>query len=204
MSTKFQSLKEGRSIQLDQTPSKEGEGYTYGFMKVTLKMLIQLLVLPPVFSTASALFLAGCQPFQKDYSAELVNAAARSTNEVLSLLKKGADVNARSKRHFGWTPLISAVYSQKEEVVDLLLSCGANVDISDSRGETPLYWAIIMWSDNTNVIRKLVQSGANPRIKNRYGSDSFDAAHSEANSEELLAIVRSAHPKKRLERKPGD
>jgi ankyrin repeat protein len=143
---------------------------------------------------AAAFFCIGCKPFQRDQARELVNAAGGSPYAVSNLLARGADVNARSKTTFGWTPLISAIYHHKEDVVDLLLVCGADVNIGDSMGDTPLNWTITVWEENTNLIRKLVRRGANPKIRNRYGSDAFDLAGSKRNSDEISEIIRSERP----------
>jgi ankyrin repeat protein len=65
--------------------------------------------------------------------------------EIIELLiAKGADVNA--KNNSGWTPLLMAVLGDRKEVIELLIAKGADVNAKDSRkdsrGETPLDWAI--------------------------------------------------------------
>ena len=127
----------------------------------------------------------------KDEAQPLVNAAADCTNAVLPLLAGGANINGRSNRTFGWTPLISAIYHHKREVAGLLIAYGADLNISDAAGDTPLFWTIRVWADNTNLIQQLVSSGANPLIRNRDGSDAFDIAHSRPNPEEILPILRT-------------
>jgi ankyrin repeat protein len=142
-------------------------------------------------SIAHAFLVIGCGRIQQDEGRALVNASGLSKDEVLNALSKSADVNKRSRTMFGWTPLISAIYSHKEEVVDLLISRGADVNLGDDKNQTPLVWAIEAWGDNTNLIQKLVQNGADPKIKNRYGSDAFTVAHSQTNSAEIVAILET-------------
>lgn len=138
----------------------------------------------------SCLFLSsGCERFERDRGRELVNAAGLSTNEVISLLRSGVYVNERSRSTFGRTALISAIYYHKEEIVDVLLTHGADVNLGDGVNQTPLSWAIEVWPQNTNLIQKLMQHGANPRIKNRYGSNAFDKARAQSNSAQLTEIL---------------
>ena len=66
-----------------------------------------------------------------DGGKELVNAAGRSLAETSALVRDGAQVNEPSKSHFGWTPLISAVYNHKEDVIDFLLLNGADPNLGD-------------------------------------------------------------------------
>jgi ankyrin repeat protein len=140
---------------------------------------------------AIASLFAGCQ---RDNGREIVNAAGISQAEVLTLINQGADVNASSRSRFGWTPLISAIYSQKEDVVGLLIAHGADVNKGDSKNETPLLWAITVWNENTNVIRKLVEFGADPRIKSTLGTDAFLAAESQPNAAQILNILNERRP----------
>ncbi len=58
---------------------------------------------------------------------------------VLSLLKHGADINAKDK--YGRTPLHWALSSNSEEMVELLVDHGAGVNAKNLQGKTPLYYA---------------------------------------------------------------
>ena len=108
----------------------------------------------------------------------LVRASGHSVAAVQQVLNKGADVNARSGSTFGWTPLISAIYHHQVEVVELLVARGAQVNLADDKGQTPLVWAIKVWGENTNVVHYLVQHGADPTLRDKYGGTAFDAAQS--------------------------
>ena len=153
---------------------------------------MQLVVLFLALS-ACAFSLCGCGHPKFDRGRELVNAAGLSKDELLRVLSKGCDVNERSSSTFGWTPLISAIYHRKEEAVDILLAHGADVNGCDAvEHQTPLIWAIKTWSDNTNVIRTLLRHGADPRIRNRFGSNASDAAKVQTNAAEVLEILSSA------------
>ena len=133
---------------------------------------------------------SGC--FRRDPGRELVNAAGLSTTQVLVVLAKGADINRQSSSTFGWTPLISAIYHKKADVAELLIARGADVNVADSASQTPLNWTIQTWNDNTNLIELLIRRGADPTIKSRFGSDAFELADKQPNSEEILRILKQA------------
>src|SRR3954468_14508879 len=104
------------------------------------KQVLQSVTLTTLLAICS-LSWQGCRRPEFDKGRELVN-AVDSTNNVLQVLKKGADINRRSTTTFGWTPLISAIYNHKEDVVDLLLARGADANLTDYNGYTALSWAI--------------------------------------------------------------
>jgi ankyrin repeat protein len=62
-----------------------------------------------------------------------------------------------------------AVENGQAETVEFLLANGANPNALDSRGESPLYWAV---GTGTNTVRlqilsTLLRAGANPNFKSR-------------------------------------
>ena len=59
--------------------------------------------------------------------------------ETENLIAAGATLD--SKDHNGYTPLMHAVKQQNTGMVKLLADHGANVNISDDLGDTPLVWA---------------------------------------------------------------
>jgi hypothetical protein len=63
-----------------------------------------------------------------DYSQSLANVARL-------LLDRGADINTRDI--FGWTPLHSAAYMRRIDVIRVLLERGANTGPEDKQGRTP-------------------------------------------------------------------
>ncbi|MFA5343675.1 MAG: ankyrin repeat domain-containing protein [Kiritimatiellia bacterium] len=61
---------------------------------------------------------------------------------VALFLDYGVDVNLATQGKNRVTPLHIAAAKGRAEVVELLLKSGANVNIRDTKGETPLHWAI--------------------------------------------------------------
>lgn len=70
---------------------------------------------------------------------------------VSLLIESGADVNACDQ--FSWTPLMSAAYAGKFEIVKLLLANGANVHAKNSQGHTALQIAQRSWHFYCNCTR---------------------------------------------------
>jgi uncharacterized protein len=79
-----------------------------------------------------------------DYFTPLIDAideldAGGSIEAVRLLLQAGADVNQWNKEG-DWNPLLAAMYPDRDQVFPLLLDAGANPDIQNSEGMTPLRW----------------------------------------------------------------
>ncbi|GIK05315.1 hypothetical protein Aspvir_009421 [Aspergillus viridinutans] len=96
----------------------------------------------------------------------------------------GVDAAGYDKR----TPLMLAVYSRNDAVVEQLLQHGARLDAPDTHRATALHWALPDWADpsleisncnstlwvdlirglpvNSNIVRMLVEAGADLEAKN--------------------------------------
>jgi ankyrin repeat protein len=87
------------------------------------------------------------------------------------LIEHGAEVNPRTKS--GDTPLVFAIFNHKTEVAKVLL--GAKVDPNimfepsepgaASKERTPLYLAVSNPNPDAELVKLLLQSGANPNVK---------------------------------------
>lgn len=74
------------------------------------------------------------------------------------LIKHGADVNVQAED--GVTPLVNAILTNKPEMVDLLLSNGANPNyVLPDTGESPII--IAARNGNTKMVDSLINDGAN-------------------------------------------
>jgi ankyrin repeat protein len=101
-------------------------------------------------------------------------AAAGDCSLVQELLRGGCAINAFDT--LGLTPLHYAVRGEHLAVVDLLLRSGADVDAHDERviGNTPLNDAAGECS--LRMVRKLVESGADPTIRGWMQISALDRA----------------------------
>ena len=137
----------------------------------------------------SILLLNGCSKEKALFKA----VQDQNTNRVYSLIRKGVNVNVRTKdgtpltvackegnlaifsalldagadinlrNKFGETPLIVASLYGYPELVDILLKANANVDAKDNLDKTALYLA--SWRGNIETVRLLLQAGANVNKK---------------------------------------
>lgn len=96
------------------------------------------------------------------------------------LIEKGANVNLPN--YEGITPLTLAVTQNKlGEIVQLLISRGANIDMVGKCQCSPLYMAC--QSGQTETVAMLLAYGANPNIANSWGSTPLHCAVSLNHSE---------------------
>lgn len=107
----------------------------------------------------------------EQYGASALHAAAQGGREeiVKLLLKRGADVNLKSKE--GNTPLMAAAYNHHESVVRILVTAGAEVNIQNQADETAL--SLAREERQEGIIQHLLNAGArdikkrcpNPNLK---------------------------------------
>lgn len=92
--------------------------------------------------------------------------------EILEILiEAGADINGK-EGNFNATPLYTAAMigsfpDRSFAVTDYLLKKGANPNIKNSKGETPLFQAVNTIADKT--VKRLIAGGAHINIKNNDG-----------------------------------
>ncbi len=73
----------------------------------------------------------------EDGTTPLIRASrAGNTQEVVSLLAQGADVNAVD--NYGWTALIWSADKGHTAITEALIKAGADINHKDTRGATPL------------------------------------------------------------------
>ncbi len=94
------------------------------------------------------------------------------TQELIHL---GADVNLQDKQ--GWTALHFAAQFYLPQHVLMLLEHGAQLDLQDVYGNSPLWRAAFESKGRGEIIAILLSKGANPHLKNYYGNSAYDLAH---------------------------
>lgn len=95
-------------------------------------------------------------------------------------------------------PLTSAVNSGDEKAVSESLANGADVNERTSGGQTALILAVIY--GHTNIVRLLVNAGADPYERDNLGLNAIDWAQRRGSSEalELFKTARPSTPPKRI------
>ena len=88
-------------------------------------------------------------------------------SDVVALLSQNADVAAADEA--GFTALHLACQQGNHEIAEALLRAGAQVDVKDSWGNTPLWRATFAFQGDTRLIRLLLDHGANPDLANNSG-----------------------------------
>ena len=83
------------------------------------------------------------------------------------LLSNQAEVNARDKS--GYTPLHRAVLDNHPNLVKLLLSNKADVNASTDIGITPLLFAAARYDIDINLVKSLLENGADPQAHIKEG-----------------------------------
>lgn len=107
------------------------------------------------------------------------------------LISKGADVNKP-----GWAPLHYAATNGHVDVMRLLLDENAYIDAQSPNGTTPLMMAAHYGS--AAAVKLLLESGADPLLKNDLGLTALDFANRANRLESagiIAAFVRGRHPK---------
>jgi len=103
---------------------------------------------------------------------------------VAVLLDAGAPIDDRSMS--GVSPLHLASGYERLEVLSLLLEKGATVDIGDMRGATPLQHGVA----SLDIVKALLERGADPNARRRDGATAVHAAASLGNAEVLRFLVQ--------------
>lgn len=111
--------------------------------------------------------ISGCR---RDPTSRLFEAIRdQDAASVSEQLQCGADVNATGPDLYRRTPLHEAVSSEcPVEVVRLLLAAGANPNVRDAGGRTPLHFAVS--AGTAPVVRLLLDHGADPDILDNRGT----------------------------------
>ena len=86
---------------------------------------------------------------------------------VRQLVSDGVGVNTPDDN--GWTPLHFATQDWNERLCRVLLDAGANPNLQDSHGNTPLWRATFSSRGRGEVLTLLREFGADPLLKNKSG-----------------------------------
>lgn len=119
--------------------------------------------------------------------------ARRDALWIRFLTEKGANPNIRNKQ--GVSPLQLAVTMGYADGVDALLGAGADVEVSNVAGETPLIAAI--HARDIPIIRMLLDKGANPDRTDNSGRTARDYATLMKGNAQVLDEIEKADEKRK-------
>lgn len=106
------------------------------------------------------------------YRSPLMLAAANGSVSVIEIIAKlTGDIDAPNAN--GVTALQQAVESNEAKALETLVKLGADLNRASEYGLTPLMRAVDQRSPNLEIVKFLVNSGANIRAKDRKGKDVF-------------------------------
>lgn len=104
------------------------------------------------------------------------------------LVDNGGDVNKKDVST-QYTPLLYSIIFGDEDTTRYLLEYGADPNIQNRSGDTPLYRSLM--NDNKNAITKLLlKYGADPNIKNRVGNTSLFPAVEYSNLDIVKELIK--------------
>jgi ankyrin repeat protein len=121
------------------------------------------------FSVVQYLLKKGANPNAKTAcgNTALHNAVAEGYFDIVQLLVSQHEIKINEKTKKGYAALHAAARTGDCKLIQVLLDQGANPNIQDNKGYTPLYYAIRY---NLNAVVILIAGGANVNIKNYKGN----------------------------------
>jgi ankyrin repeat protein len=133
-------------------------------------------------------FSEGCKKTSK---VDLLGDAAQNGDmaTVASLVDEGTPINLPSSFRFHWTPLIAAIYADKTNVVYYLVDHGANVNVPDKDGVTPLMWQTVHGDDELALYKYLIAHGADLNAKDHRGSTVLSYAQSLPPKPKIIEVL---------------
>lgn len=133
------------------------------------------------------LLTLGC--VKKDPNVEIFNEIeGGSLSDVKSVLKDGADINAR-KGKLMFTPLIYASTHGKFAMAAHFIDLGADVNLVDKQKRNALIWAV--WKGHVEIVKMLLENEAN--IQQQTASGSFPITFAKKYKRtEILEILTEA------------
>lgn len=115
-----------------------------------------------------------------------------TTEEVMTALNEGANVNASDSR--GKTALMSAIKYSETETVNVLLKAGADINARNEDGDTALMLAA-QYAEKPETVQLLIKAGADVNAKNDMGyTVLMNAADNSMNPavQDIIAVLLDA------------
>jgi len=110
-----------------------------------------------------------------------------------TFLANNPEINLDFKDPSGGSTLLTEVSiktAQFTEIVSLLLDAGADLDIVDSLGNTPLHNAVLYWPSTQQTVDLLLARGADVTLKNYVGATPFNLAEDKELKHVLMELKK--------------
>jgi cytohesin len=127
----------------------------------------------------------------------LYYATTHNTEEIVDLLvAKGADVDATNETEDGYGHALlhyAIAQDDSKDAIKLLINKGANVNVRDWDGFTPLMWAT--WESGKDVVELLISKGADVNQQDNYGCTALHQIATLGNKDMVeLLLAKGAAP----------
>ena len=111
------------------------------------------------------------------------------STRVVSLVKGGVNVNGRTRS--GSYALNAAAVENDIDVIRILLDHGADPNVQNSQGDTPLICATKYAGGKAATVELLVKAGTNLDIRHNQGKTTLDYAKAKRQQEAIAMLERS-------------
>src|ERR1019366_10425439 len=108
--------------------------------------------------------------------------ALSDTNMLQALLDAGANADPVTKDETEWTPLGAAANQSNVPAAEILLKHGANPNVRNRNGVTPLHWAAYGRADR-KVFELLLKAKADPNVRSSNGKTPLDELKGNQNND---------------------
>ena len=150
------------------------------------------ILLPLVLMVALAAITIVQQKSDRKRFALFNAAQAGDLEKVKRLVQQGSPINLKVAGSFGWTPLIAAIYENETNVAHYLIGTGADVNIPDVDGKTPLMWAVVGGDEALPLVRELIAHGADLDAKDKDGTTVLSYARSDPPKSDVVKAIEAA------------
>lgn len=111
----------------------------------------------------------GIDAVDRDGRNALINfILAKKTKFALALIKDYKEMDLNQQDKLGYSALHFAVQENNVKVVEALIKNGAEIDITENNGNTPL-WRGLFDQVDEKILIELLNSGADIKKKNKHG-----------------------------------
>ncbi|KIW32784.1 uncharacterized protein PV07_04306 [Cladophialophora immunda] len=167
----------------------------HGAKEAFSRMKAKFCTLSPSVDMPSGALQILSQSADVEAQLELVLDSARFNNEKsMTSLLEGLSIDCNSKNHAGESALMLAARHCNVPILRMLLEHGAELEIADEKGRTPLHHAVK--SGMPEAVEFLLMTGANPLLCDHRGWNAwhFCASRTDADSRHILDLLLENAP----------